>query len=309
LQYFRKQAALLKSVLVIMFCLSLLTLKGVSANTVTPSHVFQVALDLEAELHLLHKASYSAPSVYRVKVEARQPRHVYQKAREAYTKVQQLKFIHGLNARPIPTIPTEEVTPSDVKGIVTQVLFEIRTIKQRIGVEWQIEHALLPQGKKPTDVYVQMNVVSSLISQLDIPSVLPNEVYQVALSMIDALQSIHTKKGTGKQFKIKHTSSHKAPADVYQVVVRLYPLLNQLCESSKTYCIKGGAIQPFHKKNKIAPSNVLAILNDLFADVASIKVAIGDNSPTNVAEQQSGKTPSNVYDALIIAEKMILALM
>jgi hypothetical protein len=305
---FRKLIDLLRLYLSTSIFLFLLVSNIAFANTVTPSHVFQVAMDLESELRLLHKANYSLPEVSLIKVADRQPRHVYQKAREAFIKVQQLKFIHGLKSEAAPNVPTEEVTPKDVKGIVTQVLFEVRKVKQRNGINWQIEYNKLPQGKTPTDVYVQMEKVSNLISQLDIPSVLPNEVYQVALSMIDALKSIQSKNNIRGQFKIKHISNNKKPSDVYVVVERLFLLLDQLCKSSKEYCIAGGSIQPLKKVKGIAPADVIAILNDLFADVASIKVAIGDASHTVIAEQQSGRTPSMVYDALLTAEKILLAL-
>jgi hypothetical protein len=308
LSYISEKAERYILILIISVFSSCVACKNVSANTVTPSHVFHVALELESELALLHKASYSMPVASRVKVAERQPRHVYQKAREVFIKVQQLRFLHGLSHQDIPNVPTEEVTPKDVKNIVSKILFEVRAIKQRVGVNWKIEDATQPQGKSPTDVYMQMTFVSSLISQLDIPNVLPNEVYQVALSMIDTLRSIHSKKNTGQDYTIKHVSKNKKPLDVYKVVERLFPLLNKLCESSKEYCIKGGSIQPLKVNKNIAPADVITILNDLFADVASIKVAIGDKSPTAIAAPQTGKTPSNVFDAMITAEKMIRAL-
>ena len=71
------------------------------------------------------------------------------------------------------------------------------------------------------------------------------------------------------------------------------------------YGIPGGVVMPNKVVGCITPAEVIDILNNILAKVGAIKVAVGVTAVTEFGEAQSGKMPSDVYDALVKAEALV----
>lgn len=271
-----------------------------SAQQITPSHVNQVVDELVLELELLHDANFSAADLSSVNLNltARRPRHVLQKGREVFLKVQSLRFINGLPPRELPAMPVREIKPSDVKRMVDDVLSSARELRSVYGVTAVAKKPALQSGLKPTDVYRTLIRASAMVDQLGVPGTVPNDVYRVALTINNEIELIRAKVGINVSVPAGARSKGKSPADAYNQGFALLNGLKSLTEGIAEYKIPGGVVLPTKKTGAITPSDVLDLLNNILAELSAIKVKTGVATSTQLVAAQSGKTPSDVYDAL-----------
>ncbi len=129
--------------------LTITVVSSASAQNITPSHVYQVVDNVNGELALMHEANGSkakadkkAPALTK-----RRPRHVIQKAREVFLKVQELRKINGLSVNQVPTFPVREVRPADVKEIVAAVLKSVRDLRPKFKITKPSPSIALASGK------------------------------------------------------------------------------------------------------------------------------------------------------------------
>ncbi len=267
----------------------------------TPSHVYQVVDNVKAELAEMHKANLSDPPRVKVNLTERQPRHVLQKAREVYGDVQKLRKSRGLAENPLPAFPVREVTPADVRELADKILTNVREVRKETGAA-DPAPAALPSGKTPTDVYD--NLVQAKASITAVPVIMPNDVYQVALTIISDIEKVRKAKKVTAEVPEPAASKGKKPKDVYEVAYKLLGKVKALTEK-KGYDIPGGVIMPNKVSGRITPTDVIDLLNNILAEVGAIKVVVGSTDKTEFAGPQSGKTPSDVYDAMVKAGALL----
>ncbi len=280
-------------------CLLVVPGPTATAQQATPSHAFQVIDTVNAELALLHEANESGPAndPNAPALTPRRPRHVLQNALLVHAKVQALRQLCGLSASPRPALPANEVTPKDVKALLTAILQDTRTLRAVFGVEAPAVEKPFVDGKQPLDVYRQITNASLQLDGLGIPAVVPNDVYRRALEVHDALREVVVaRRGTAPD--IKRTSRGKTPRDVYDVAFTLLERLKLLAERRPAFAIPGGVILPNKRGGAIMPSHVIALMNDALGEIHSMRIVSGFDPPLARAPAQSGKTPSDVFDAV-----------
>lgn len=286
---------------------ALLALSGQSwAQEATPSHVYQVVDDINTELALLLEADDSvarkdetAPALT-----ARKPRHVIQKAREMFLKVQTLRRINGLPATELQPFPVRAIKPADVKGLVSAILTDLRGLREPFAVTNDPEPAALTDGKTPTDVYQNLVGATAAVNSLGVPKVVPNDVYRVALAIVSDLTKIRSARGLTEEIPLKKEATGKKPGQVYELGVQLLERLAELTQN-EAFAIPGGVVLPNRREGKITPAHVIDILNNAQAEVVAVKLAVGASEPTEVIAPPAGKTPSDVFDALQTALQML----
>jgi len=269
----------------------------------TPDHVYQVVDNVKAELAEMHKANLSDPHQVKVNLTERQPRHVLQKAREVYGDVQKLRNVNGLDGKPLPTFPVRKVTPADVRELADKILADVQDVRKKTKTPAPAP-AALPSGKTPTDVYGNLVQVKASIGELGVPVIVPNDVYQVALTIISDIEKVRAAKGVTTAVAEPADSKGKTPKDVYAVAYKLLGKIKALTEK-KGYGIPGGVIMPNKVSGRITPADVIDLLNNILAEVGAVKVAVGSSAKTEFAGPQSGKTPSDVYDAMVKAGALV----
>ena len=84
--------------------------------------------------------------------------------------------------------------------------------------------------------------------------------------------------------------------------------LQTLTENNADFAIPNGVVMPNDRSGKVRPGHVLDLLNNALAEISAIKVKVGATTPTELAPPQSGKTPSNVFDAVSTARAMVESL-
>jgi len=278
-----------------------------AAQTVTPSDVYQVVDNINAELALLHEANNSTPSRDRKSpgLTTRRPRHVIQAARMVLLKVQALRAINGLTQNPVPPFPVREVLPVDVKQIVERILADIRGLRPKFNVTAPTPKAVLMPGRTPTDVYGNLMRASLQIDGLGIPRVVPNGVYRVAMTIIGDLKKVRAARGIGTKVKFQAGAKHKRPKHVFNRSVELLAAIKSLSAADPVFAIPGGVVMPNKRSGRIRPAHVMELLNNVLAEIGAIKVKVGANIATELAPMPSGKSPSNVFDGVSTALMMV----
>lgn len=275
----------------------------VTAEEITPSHVFQSTDNIISELSSMHEANFSTPEKSRLKLTPRRPRHVFQKAREVYLKVQRLKEAKGESAVSLKPFPVRAVKPHDVKELVDNSLSDLQKLRGKFGSK-KPEAVAMPKGKTPTDVYMNLSHAGAYIDSLGIPKTVPNDVYQLAQTIIGDLKTIRAKKGITSEINEPPAASGKKPSDVYLESLALLEKLKKLTDNPD-YAIPGGVVLLKKVSGRITPGIVLDALNNSLAEVGAIKQVSGVSDPTVIAPKQSGKTPSDVYMAVKKAQAIV----
>lgn len=280
-----------------------------AAAEVTPSHVYQVVDDIHRELLAIldgagkqAKRDEEAPAVAE-----RQPRHVIQEARELIHKIEEIHGHHGLPEIEEPPFPLHEITPEEVKEYVDLALEEIRALRPVFGVTTAPEPAPLPSGKTPTDVYELLHLTSLQLDGLGETDIKPFHVYRVALTVIHELDDIWDHSGlTGEV----HLETHRGIGlqESYVEALALMADLQQLTQQDR-FAIPGGVVPLNARSGDATPGDVMDVMNAVLADLGAVKVAVDSTEPVVFAPpSHSDVVPTNLYDAIFLARKMVEAL-
>ncbi len=276
------------------------------SDSTNPSSVFQVSGNMLLELGEMNKVNKSKPEDVYVDTTERKPRHVFQKAREIYQDVQKLRGSKGLAQNALAPIPVKDVAPKDVKVLMDKMLADLQELRPKFGYKKPVAATLI-EGKKPLDVYANLERVKASIASLGVSKVAPNDVFRVAISVVKDLEEVAAKKGVAPIAKLA-PSTGKKPSDVYAASYDLLAQLKTMTEKNKI-AIPGGVIMPNKITSDITPAEVIDLVNDVLAEVGAIRHASGINTPTVIPEEQKGKNPSKVYDMIAKAQAIVKTIM
>ncbi len=282
----------------------------VGAAAITPDDVYRVTRTINGELELMHESNDSMPivDIDAPELTPRRPRHVMQKAREVLLKVQLLRRINGLAQNDLPPMPLHEVRPADVKAVVDLIRRDLAALRSIFGVTKAPFSAPNPTGKTPTDVYSDLVRAGEQLDGLGIPRIVPNDVYRVALTIVDDLEKVRIARGVTEAVPTLLGSKDKQPSDVYAKAFEILRALGALTSENPDIEIPGGIVLLNRRSGRIEPAHVMDLLNNILAEISAIKVTVGARSLTEFAPPQAGRTPSHVYDpvstALVLVETL-----
>lgn len=286
----------------------LLATAPLQAQEETPNHVFQSAEMIHQELLLLNEANFSeAPTQQLPRIQAL-PRHVFQRARIIWAKVQLLRFMNGLPTRSIDPLPVRDVQPADVKGIVDSILADIRALRPAYSVTQDVAETALPQGKTPTDVLAHLAMIDREIDALGVPGIVPNDVYQVAATLVRDLETVTEQMNVTVDLNAIEPALGKSPTDAYNNAYALLADLQALSTTDQRFSVTGGIEPPQQKNSDITPSDVILLLGRGLADVGAVKYATGVTTATVDMPLEGGKTPSDVFHVIEQARDLVAAL-
>ncbi len=274
---------------------------GLWAQATTPSHAYQTVQTVLSEIRLLHEANFSDPEhgIAVRSVDNRLPRHVFQKAREVLADLHMLRRINGLPPQPLPELAAKPVTPEDVQDLVLDILAGVRELRPIFGVVSEPEAVALEEGRVPSDVYRELDVLAQMVRGLGTPPILPNDVYRVAHTVRREIRVLIG--GPGADTTSTVPARDVAPADVYDSAHRLLGELANFVQSHPEWPV-AGSIRPYPKHHgEIMPQDVLEVMNNVLAEVGAIRLAAGNTEPLALSAQPAGKTAADVYDEVELA--------
>lgn len=276
------------------------------AQTVTSSHVYQVVADAQAEVLLLLDANFSPTGLPTPPVVAgRQPRHVVQEVHRLLRQLALLRQINGLRTPPVVPLPVREMTPRDGRAWAKRLLSEIRGLRSPFSIEADPAPAELMEGKTPGEVLARLRVLGALIQRLDLPTVVPNDVYRIALAIKADAEQIRTTLGAPLPRQTAPDAVGMGPEEVYARSYDLLTRLKRIVDAQDGLAIPGGIVLPPRKRGRIDSADMLETMLTIRAELSSIKAAVGALEPSPDVPPQVGKTPNDVY---LVVEDVIAVL-
>jgi hypothetical protein len=282
---------------------------SVSLNAqATPADVLVSVETAQNELRLMYDADMQrVPAIKITSSAPRRPRHVYFKAREVFLKVQTLRGINGLQLKSLPTVPAREIRPTEVKELVDRIRVDLSEIKPKYFVTEEAIAAPRKNGIGPTDVYLGLVYTSQLIDGLDMPNVVPNDVYRVALAVLEEARVIsNAQNGAKSEESLRLVATGKKPVDVYDNGETLMNLIQSISENKDGFDIPAGVVLPNRPSGNITPGHVMDLMSNTLAELSALKAKLSISESAANQPEQAGKTPSNVFD-VIETTKIVLA--
>lgn len=278
------------------------------AQQATPNHVFQSVEETRLVLLELNEANFSKSNKTVQAQSGILPRHVYQKARDVWRKLQLLRYMNGLPTQALEPLEAKDISPADVKQLVDKINTAVVDLLPSYGVDGELPKRALPSGKSPSDVYQNLAAVLIELDALGVPATVPNDVFVVAKELTAILRVIADNNSASYALDSLALENGKTPGDVYQLGIDVIADLNQLAEQRTQFQVPGGINVPPSKADGVTPSDVIDLLAHAIADANAIKAALGIKEPGQAVRFEGGKTPSDVYLSLRQARHIIATL-
>ncbi len=262
---------------------------------VTPSAVYTRTELIKTNLQLFAEAKgINYEHVKKKHITNRQSRHVMQKSREILQRLDRFKQSIGLKKVTYPTFPVRRVDPSNVMVLVSLLSNEVIEMGKHYLTVPIVKTAVHYSGKQPSDVYMNLDVISQYLDILGAKPHTPSDAYQIAHTAVRETQLICETLSINCQKGMPAIQMDKIPQDVYMALRAITPILQNI-NSKLDQPINGGVLFDELKENTIVPADVLSLLNVTIADIGAIKQSLGVKAPTILQVRPNDYTPSQVF--------------
>ena len=280
--------------------IAMLAVGGTAAaqtSQVTPSHVYQAAQDLIAEINVLRDelGIVDFPPEAEAQ-EDRAPVHVYAKSLEVATKVARAQRRVGVPPGKVGQIPVKEIVPKDVLASVQSITREVRRIKDQLVIETEIVPARFEGGKTPSLVYQALGNASFLVDGLVGRPMSPSDVFTNVQHIQDEMELIAAKLRVSLELEPPVVEGRKKPKDVAQQVLRAtFKTVNL-----ETRLGMDASGVPQMTLVRVTPSEVYEATNVLLAEMVRIKAHLGITLPREERPDARNKRPEHVFAQVLL---------
>jgi hypothetical protein len=277
----------------------------ISSLQKTPNNVFAVTQVILKKLNILkslkgiEQKPKNPPYIAGLK-----PIHAYQKAIEATEKAIRLKVQMGFYPSEVPTEPLREITPNEVYEMVIRLDGIVTILLHKAGYKKAEEYIYytnkeIPTGKKPSDVYHNLWLISNTLDVLLASEYTPNETFAISnrikLKILSLLHKLKIKPQKIKSIlntKIEVDTS-KTPNDVFNLTIKLYQQIKNI--QKRMNMTETNIIIP--KEKIITPNTVYNALRIINASINEILIYkdVDDTSIIYPMDMPKNKTPTDVY--------------
>jgi len=277
----------------------------ISSLKKTPNHVYAVTVEILKKLNILKNIKgiqekvKNPPYIYGLK-----PIHAYQKAIEATEKAIRLKVQMGFYPSEVPRQPLRKITPNEVYEMVIRLDGIITILLHKVGYKNVDEYIYkidkkIPTGKKPSDVYHNLWIISNTLDVLLAKEYTPNETYALSNLILSKIKTLLLKlkikpQIINKVVNAKYVVSNKTPKDVFELSLKLYNEIKRI--QDRLNMERNNIIIPNQKTN-ITPSTVYNALRIINASINEILIYknIGEEEIEYPLTLPKNKTPTDVY--------------
>lgn len=260
------------------------------AGGMTPSDVHQHARWVIAEIQAIreHEGVTETPRDPGTQVN-KLPIHVYQKAVEVMGKVGRYQESLGMEPMEVDALPFTALTPEVVFAPVDEILVNLRSVKNELGMTETVPQPEFIAGRNPTQVYELLWRASYMMDGLT-EAIQPTDVYAKQRQATADLTVVARALGVSLP-EDRETFSNKEPRDVLmENYVNMYRLARVQRELG---------MQPFYVPplpgGELTPANVYDTAGTLIGELHRIKAEVGVERPTPPLRTVDGKTPDDVY--------------
>jgi hypothetical protein len=281
-----------------------------AATANSSEQVFEAASMITGELALMHDANGTQPKLDEnpPAMSARQPRHVLQKAREIFERVQQLRHNNDLPTHELPAFPAAEPKEADVYNFLEKTLADLRELRGKYSVTTE-PAAAAAGGKSMADTYAQLNMASDQLEGLGVAKISGVDVLRVTHVIIKEVDAIRAKRGMTDAVPAQSGAAGMKPKDVYANATILLSKVQEIAAKHQDMSVDG-IDMPSNRTGRIKPGHVHDLLSNILADVNAMRLAAGDTTPLQLPPSEHGGhvNPNVVHDAVSTAVVMVESL-
>ena len=236
-------------------------------------------------------------------MDSRSPRHIVQKSREVYSKLQQFKQLNGLPPNQIPHFPTEHISQLHIQYMVDMIYFEAKQLRMGLRKNSPMQNAPKPKGKTHAELYYRLEKMNYLLTPL-LPEADVSSYYPKLISLISDLDAIRQARRIYTPVGISTGSKKKGNYDVYYQLIKVFGQLQRFCTINMELCPRDGlAIFPMVAKD-IDSRDISDAIYAIMAEVGAIKIRLGLKNPTRDFPPKYVNTVDQVYDAAVTAQQL-----
>lgn len=277
-----------------------------AAQEALDAQVVRAVAAIEAELAAFNLANRSTPEPLAAAPAPRAARHVVYKARDLLGRVQMLRRLNGIEEQPVPNAPVKAMDAADAKEIVDKVAATLRDLRPAFGNP-PIRPIPSATGGTATDAYAGLLRAERALRALDMPAIVPNEVYRIALQAASDVERIAAARGRTAVAPAALPPG-MTPREAYDAAYALIEEIKRLSDEVPAFAVPGGIVLPTRETGDIRPETVVDLLTAVVADLSAVKVKAGVTQPTRRVPTQAGKTPADTVAALRAASATVAAL-
>ncbi len=280
--------------------LLLLQVATVSAELITPSHIYQVTEDILSEIDILRESigvddEPKEPEPQRSK----SPIHVYSKGLEVLEKISKAERKLGMFPTEVGEIPLREIKPEDALEITKKILLQLQSMKEQLYIKDQIEAAQIVGGKMYAQVYENLWLASYMLDGLT-PPIKSKDVFRNLQYLENELRLIATNLGVSPELKAPDVKGRKRLKEVgQQALLALY----KVSDLENRFSGMTAASVPNITLVRISSSDIYDLTNILMAEMVRIKVHLKIDLPRG-----SQPTPGRVRTNEVFAQMRLVVI-
>jgi len=261
----------------------------------TPTDVFHMALQLEADVNLVRlEIGVSELSKVDIAVANAQPREVYFQAITLLEKSNRLLFEHLRERTEIPLAPSDDIAPEHVLLLVNKAFVNLSKVKRFLNITESVNKTPITETKTPTDVFKLIVSINRSLNTLLMRDFEPADVYQnltagISLSH-EILVTLQSQNPLGSDVAFVR---RKTPTDVYRKLLQLYSIVEDICARSSRQCL---TIDPVESQRvDVTPSDVHDLASLLVAGLSYLHSQTNEAGSPKSTYYPGKKLPSHVF--------------
>lgn len=277
-----------------------LSLQGL-AHAKTPGHVYQETTAIVANIEAIRKnQGVTAPPRKPGVQVAKTPLHAFTKGLELFDKVSRYEDSLGIAKASNLSLPSANVTPSDVLELMKDINNEMEKIKRHHGISYTPPKTEIVPSRTPSDVYEQIWNASFMMDGL-VPPISPTFVYNNTIRITEALMAMSRKLNKSISQPELDMPTGKKPIDAN---IEGFKAMFKMIELEKKVGIPVLRVPSFPIGN-VTPSDVYDTTNNLLAEITRLNVKLGLPAVKNRQPNDGKITPNNVVRQMMIIQSLI----
>jgi hypothetical protein len=263
---------------------------------ITPSDVYRKTVEISREVELIRK-HFNSPKTLDPERSAifMRPRNTWLKSYEILVKINILRVNNQLpRVAEVALQPLKDFDPSLVYEQMIRVLSELTIVKDRIGINGQIQPVEKQFKKTVSDNYYLLETISIQLDGIIGKSFTPSFVFAQNMRILEEVNTLLAELNIRERTGPPNRDENAEPKDVFKVSLEM---LDEVKRLQRIAGIESIDLSSFHKTN-IAPKDVFNLTGLILSELQPIKAYLRISKVTPAANIYHDKRPVDVLQLI-----------
>ncbi|MEE9339195.1 MAG: hypothetical protein V3U87_14040 [Methylococcaceae bacterium] len=282
-----------------LFTLSLLLVFSSASQAlteITPSDVYRKTVEISREVELIRK-HFNSPKTLEPNRSGifMRPRNTWLKSYEILVKINILRANNQLpRVAEVALQPLKDFDPSLVYEQMIRILSELTIVKDRIGINGQIQPVEKQFRKTVSDNYHLLEAISNQLDGIIGKSFTPSFVFAQNMRILEEINTLLAELNIRERTGPPNRDENAEPKDVFKVSLEM---LNEVKRLQRIAGVESIDLSSFHKTN-IAPKDVFNLTGLILSELQPIKAYLRISKVTPAADIYHDKRPADVLQLI-----------